>query len=68
MMRHDKRFVWLIGDHHLLHHRDGRYNFGEGWIDSLCGTRFERHELIGHERIGHERIGHERIGHERIGQ
>lgn len=56
MMRHDKRFVWLIGDHHLIHHKDGRYNFGEGWIDSLCGTAFDVPPAIGHPPgriIGH---------------
>ncbi len=68
MMRHDRRFIWLVGDHHLIHHKDGKYNFGEVWIDSLGGTRFDR------PRIGHppERIGHPpgRIGHPpgRIGQ
>ena len=29
MMRHDERFVWLIGNHHLLHHKFPRYNYGE---------------------------------------
>lgn len=38
MMRHDERFVFLIGNHHLLHHRYPTYNFGEYWIDYLCGT------------------------------
>jgi sterol desaturase/sphingolipid hydroxylase (fatty acid hydroxylase superfamily) len=38
MMRHDDRFTFLIGNHHLLHHRHPSYNFGEYWIDSLCGT------------------------------
>ena len=38
MMRHDERFVFLIGNHHLLHHKYPNYNFGEYWIDSLCGT------------------------------
>ena len=40
MMRHDARFVFLIGNHHLLHHTYPNYNFGEYWIDSLCGTRY----------------------------
>lgn len=40
MMRHDKRCVWLIGNHHLLHHLHPRYNFGEYWIDSLMGTKY----------------------------
>ena len=40
LMRHDTRFVFLIGNHHLLHHRYTNYNFGEYWIDTLCGTRY----------------------------
>ena len=38
MARHDSRTVWLIGNHHLLHHKYPQYNFGEYWIDWLCGT------------------------------
>ena len=38
MMRHDERFVFLIGNHHLLHHKYPNYNYGEYWIDWLCGT------------------------------
>jgi len=38
MLRHDDRFSWLIGNHHLLHHKHVFYNFGEYWIDCLCGT------------------------------
>jgi sterol desaturase/sphingolipid hydroxylase (fatty acid hydroxylase superfamily) len=40
MMRHDSRSNWLIGNHHLLHHKHPRYNYGEYWIDWLCGTRY----------------------------
>jgi sterol desaturase/sphingolipid hydroxylase (fatty acid hydroxylase superfamily) len=40
MMRHDKRWVWLIGNHHLLHHKHSDCNYGEYWIDTLCGTRY----------------------------
>jgi sterol desaturase/sphingolipid hydroxylase (fatty acid hydroxylase superfamily) len=40
MMNHDERCVWLIGNHHLLHHKHPQYNFGEYWIDTLCGTRY----------------------------
>lgn len=45
MMRHDERFVFLIGNHHLLHHRYSEYNFGEYWIDSLCGTLYQRRNI-----------------------
>jgi lathosterol oxidase len=38
LMRHDDRFSWLIGNHHLLHHKHQKYNFGEYWIDKLFGT------------------------------
>ena len=38
MMRHDHRCTWLIGNHHLLHHKHPKYNFGEYWIDYYCGT------------------------------
>lgn len=40
MMRHDERFVWLIGNHHLLHHRYPRWNYGEYWLDWLGGTLY----------------------------
>ena len=39
-MRHDHRWSWLIGNHHLLHHKNGNYNFGEYWIDWLFGTNY----------------------------
>ena len=38
MARHDSRTVWLIGNHHLLHHQYVGCNYGEYWIDRLCGT------------------------------
>jgi sterol desaturase/sphingolipid hydroxylase (fatty acid hydroxylase superfamily) len=38
LMRHDHRCIWIIGDHHLLHHKYRNYNYGEYWIDKLCGT------------------------------
>ena len=40
MMRHDDRCSWLTGNHHLLHHKHPRYNFGEYWLDKLCGTLY----------------------------
>ena len=40
MLRHDERVVLLIGNHHLLHHKYHNYNFGEYWIDTICGTRY----------------------------
>ena len=38
MMRHDNRFIFLIGNHHLIHHETFNYNFGEYWIDYLFNT------------------------------
>jgi len=38
MLRHDYRFTWLIGNHHLLHHQYPNYNYGEYWIDYICKT------------------------------
>jgi len=44
LLRHDHRYSWLIGNHHLLHHKYPRYNFGEYWIDVLCGTHCKHTE------------------------
>lgn len=41
MMRHDSRCIFLIGNHHLLHHKYPWCNYGEYWIDRLCGTQYE---------------------------
>ncbi len=37
---HDHRCSWLLGNHHLLHHKHPKYNFGEYWIDSIFGTLY----------------------------
>ena len=37
-MRHDSRCIFLIGNHHLIHHESFNYNYGEPWIDWLAGT------------------------------
>jgi len=36
----DHRFTWLIGNHHLLHHKYPPYNFGEYWIDKMFKTNY----------------------------
>lgn len=36
--RHDGRTVWLIGNHHLIHHETGTVNFGDYWVDRLFRT------------------------------
>jgi sterol desaturase/sphingolipid hydroxylase (fatty acid hydroxylase superfamily) len=38
MARHDARLVGWIGDHHVVHHRNPKVNYGEVWLDWLCGT------------------------------
>ena len=44
MMAHDRRFIWLIGNHHLLHHKYNNCNYGQFWIDYLLGTCHQRQE------------------------
>ena len=39
-LHHDHRFTWLLGNHHLLHHKHPKYNFGEYWVDSIFGTLY----------------------------
>lgn len=38
LMRHDDRCSWLMGNHHILHHKYIGYNYGEYWIDNLMGN------------------------------
>lgn len=40
MMKHDNRFIWLIGNHHILHHKYPQYNYGEYWLDRIFGTNY----------------------------
>ena len=42
MLRHDHRFIWLIGNHHLLHHKYPNYNFGEYWLDYIFNTNYKK--------------------------
>jgi lathosterol oxidase len=48
LMRHDERFVWLIGNHHLLHHKYPKYNFGTYWIDTLFSTKYPNEKEYRH--------------------
>ena len=41
MLRHDYRWAWFIGNHHLLHHEFPQYNYGEYWLDYCCGTLYQ---------------------------
>jgi sterol desaturase/sphingolipid hydroxylase (fatty acid hydroxylase superfamily) len=38
MLRHDPRGIFLVGNHHLIHHKHPNYNYGEQWLDFLGGT------------------------------
>jgi sterol desaturase/sphingolipid hydroxylase (fatty acid hydroxylase superfamily) len=38
LARHDIRLVGIIGNHHILHHKYLRYNYGEYWLDYIGGT------------------------------
>lgn len=47
LMRHDERCSWLIGNHHLLHHKYIGCNYGEYWIDNIVGTLCDKeHEYL----------------------
>jgi len=39
-LRQNNQFVWLVGNHHLLHHKYPHYNFGEIWLDELFDTDY----------------------------
>lgn len=38
LMRHEPRCIFLIGNHHLIHHESFNYNYGEPWLDWIAGT------------------------------
>jgi sterol desaturase/sphingolipid hydroxylase (fatty acid hydroxylase superfamily) len=46
LMRHDDRTIWLIGNHHLLHHQYFNCNFGEYWLDKLFRTSIKDHDKV----------------------
>jgi lathosterol oxidase len=39
MARHDMRLVGWIGNHHIVHHRNPKVNYGEAWLDWVFGTQ-----------------------------
>lgn len=49
--RHDPRTAWLIGDHHILHHRLGNVNYGDYYLDWMFGTLDESTRINGLVRI-----------------
>lgn len=38
ILHHDPLFIFLVGDHHLIHHKKFNCNYGEKWIDTIFGT------------------------------
>lgn len=40
VLHHDQRFIFLVGNHHLIHHKRLNCNYGEKWIDLLFGTYY----------------------------
>lgn len=42
LMEHDERFIYIIGNHHLEHHRYLYCNYGEYWIDYVFDTLYKK--------------------------
>ena len=42
ILHHDERFIFMVGDHHLIHHKTFNHNYGEKWIDVLFGTDYKK--------------------------
>jgi sterol desaturase/sphingolipid hydroxylase (fatty acid hydroxylase superfamily) len=41
LLEHDERMIFLVGNHHLIHHKIPKYNFGAYWLDYIFGTLYE---------------------------
>jgi len=41
VMEHEEKMVFLVGDHHLIHHKIPKYNYGAYWLDYVFGTLYE---------------------------
>ena len=41
IMQHDNNFVFIVGDHHLVHHKYIKCNYGEYWLDYIFRTNFK---------------------------
>ena len=46
MMCHDSRFIFIVGNHHLLHHSHFKCNYGEYWLDYIFGTTYNNKTKI----------------------
>ncbi len=46
ILRHDSRTIWLIGNHHLLHHQYPKYNYGDYYLDKLFDTAYPNYNHI----------------------
>jgi len=42
MLRHDFNSIWLIGDHHILHHKYLYCNYGDYYLDYLFNTHYKK--------------------------
>ena len=40
LLRHDYRIINIVGNHHILHHKYPKYNYGEYWLDRLFCTKY----------------------------
>jgi len=41
LIRHETRLKHIFGDHHLIHHKYLKYNYGEYWLDTIFGTKYK---------------------------
>jgi sterol desaturase/sphingolipid hydroxylase (fatty acid hydroxylase superfamily) len=42
ILMHDNQFIYLLGDHHLVHHKHYKCNYGEYWLDYIFGTVYKK--------------------------
>jgi sterol desaturase/sphingolipid hydroxylase (fatty acid hydroxylase superfamily) len=42
ILMHDNQFIYLVGDHHLIHHKYYKCNYGEYWLDYIFGTVYNK--------------------------
>jgi sterol desaturase/sphingolipid hydroxylase (fatty acid hydroxylase superfamily) len=41
LVEHEPQLSAWFGEHHILHHKHPRYNYGAFWIDWLYGTHYK---------------------------